>query len=454
MTFARFGLKRIDLLILLISSIMAFGIANLPFKSKPFGDITFHEEAKNLALYIKGNASFEAVVITKAPGPVFLYSLAYIFAPPDATDDQLWWYGVTLTSILIALSLLLIYRATSLLFSEKIGLLAVILAFIFPIHSYYSLGIVAEAPAFFATSLTCYGWALIKNKTRLSGWIWLVVGIWFLVLNRPNALLLPMLGILVTAYAFWGNKHFFELYGKRTLIAMSAIILLSFGTLEFAKAITKGKTDQDQAWYFYYVAHQGRFEFREEPTDFRFWENTIRPDSKDYQNWSKSGHELNQKAASTGISRNELYKEFLINDAIEHPFWFVRSFFMKCIYGNLYFVNSIQPEKFSLGPFKGENGYWTLMLLINFVNIAVIAGAVLFLFKQKNLINYWPLWATMVALLIFHGVTYMEPRYIFPSRAALYILSAAGLYRFRFIRKFIDWMSRFVFPERSVTTSS
>ncbi|MFD0778436.1 hypothetical protein ACFQZF_08110 [Flavobacterium myungsuense] len=194
------------------------------------------------------------------------------------------------------------------------------------------------------------------------------------------------------------------------------------------------------------MAHQGRFEFREEPTDFRFWDNDFRADSKDYQNWSKSSEYLSKVMEKTNRSYEEVYKEFLINDAIEHPFWFTRQFFVKCIYGHLYFINSISSEKFVMGPFKGSIGYWIFILIINSINLIIITGAFLFLIKQRNLIDYWIFWSIIIALLIFHGLIYMEPRYLFPSRVALYIMSAAGLYRLRWVKNIINRMAVYLFP--------
>ncbi len=90
-------------------------------------------------------------------------------------------------------------------------------------------------------------------------------------------------------------------------------------------------------------------------------------------------------------------------------------------------------------------GYWFVILLINSINILIIIGATLFLLKERNKINYWPFWGITVALLVFHGLTYMEPRYMFPARVALYIMSAAGLYKLPWIQRKIDIISRFVF---------
>lgn len=446
-----FSAKRINLLIVAVSLLMMVVVLNLPFKAKPFGDDTFHVEAKNMAHYIKGSVGSDKVTVTKAPGPVIFYTLPYLVAPSDATDNQLWVYAAVFTFIIVTISLLLVFRIGSNLFSKEVGLLAVLLFFVFPIHCYYSLGILAEIPAFFSLAVALYGWSvafLDPNKKR--GWILLVFGIWFLILNRPNTMLVLGLGLLIVGYSFFRNKEFFKAYGKKMTFSLCVVGLLGLGTLQLAKMITGTSSSEDQAGLLYYVAHQGRFQFREEPTDLRFWESDIRPDSKDYQNWGKSATELATVISETRKSRNQVYREFLINDALEHPFWFTRQFLVKCLYGHVYFINSVKPENFKLGPIHGAAAYWFVIVVINCVNILLIIGAFLFLFKKKNLINYWIFWAVIVALLIFHGLTYMEPRYMFPSRVALYLMSAAGLYNVGFVKRSVNFISKHIFPKKQL----
>jgi len=443
-----FSYKRIDLFIVLISSLLMFTVANLPFKVKPFGDITFHAEAKNLALYLKGNIDSQEVMISKAPGPVLFYTVSYLLAPSDATDQELWTYGVTFASIMITLSMLLIFRTAAAFFSKEIGVLSVLLFFVFPMHCYYSLGILGEAPAFFSLALALYGWSVAFYKPELKkGWIWLTVGLSFLILNRPNTLLLIVLGVAIVCYAWVRNKGFFTKYGKQLLLCFFCIGLIAFGILQISKAITGSKTEVDQQFYFYYVAHQGRFQFREEPTDFRYWESDVRSDSKDYQNWIASSRDLFAESKATGRSHNEVYKEFLVKDALQHPFLLMRQFVMKGIYGHLYYINSLRPEKFKMGPLQGAVGFYTFIFIINLLNILILIGTGIFIFKEKNLINYWVFWSVILSLLIFHGLTYMEPRYIFPTKAALYIMSAAGLYRLGFIRKYTDKFAGLFFKQ-------
>ena len=452
MDIKNFSTKRVNLLIILISSLMMIVVLNLPFKAKPFGDMTFHEEAKHLALYLKGDIGYDKVTITKAPGPVFFYTAPYLIAPSDATDNQLWVYAVVFTFIIITISLLLIFKIGSSLFSKEVGLLSVLLFFIFPIHCYYSLGILAEVPAFFSLTLALYGCSRIAKEAReTKSWLLLLLGLWFLILNRPNTMLLLLIGFLLVVYAFFKNKQFFKTYGKKLVLTFTCVGLMGYGTLQLAKMVTGTKSGYNQEGLLYFVAHQGRFQFREEPTDFRFWESDIRPDSKDYQNWGKSGEALGKIIEETKRSHSDVYREFLINDALEHPFLFTRQFFVKCFYGHMYFINSVKPKDFHLGPIHGVMGYWLVIFIINFINIIIILGAALFLVKEKSLINYWLFWGVLVALLIFHGLTYMEPRYMFPARVALYIMSAAGLYRLPWIQRKVNYLSGLVFTTKSVS---
>ena len=438
----KFKISKLNITIIIVSTMVMFVVLNMPFKAKPFGDITFHEEAKNMALFIKGEVPFKSVTITKAPGPIFFYTPIYLLVPKDATDNLFWKYAVVFTFIIIIICMILIFKIGSSFFNEQIGLLSVILFFLFPIHFYYSLGILAEVPAFFSMTILLFGWTIIhKNIKSTKGWIFFILGSTFLILNRPNTILFLPISGLVVFYSFFRNKAFYSKYGLKLLFSIFMIGIFSYSVLQVSKIITGSKSDKNQEELFYYVAHIGRFEFREEPLDFRFWESDIRPDSKDYQNWIKSTKELNSIVANTDKTYNEVYKNFLINDLIEHPLLFTRQFFVKCFYGHIYIINSVQPEKFNLFVFKGRVGYISFLLIVNIINILILIGVFIFLIKEKNKLKYWLFFSIIIALLIFHGIIYMEPRYLFPSRVALYLISAAGLYRISFIKKIITKIS-------------
>ena len=442
-----FSTKRINVFIVSVSTVLMLFVSTLPFKANKFGDMNFHIESKNVALFLKGKVDFDKVVITKAPGPILFYTPAYLLAPADATDDQLWLYAVIFLSIITTLGLLIIFRVGCLFFSKEVGLLAVLLFFIFPIHCYYSFGILAEIPAFFSLTLAIFGWTLaFKEPHEKRGWLVLNFGMWLLIMNRPNAMLLLGILFVVVVYSYFKNKSFFENYRKKLALTFLIVTALSVGGLQLAKRTTLNKSGENQETLFYFVAHQGRFQFREEPLDFRFWDNNNRSDSKDYQNWVKSREELATEMTKTNRSFNGVYSHFLVHDIITHPFWSTRQFFVKCLYGNLNIISKVHPDEFKLGPFRGAIGYWSFLFILNSINILVLMGVTLFLVKEKNLIKYWVFWGITLSLLVFHGLTYMEPRYIFPSKVALYLMGAAGLYRIHWIKKVINKISVYMFP--------
>jgi hypothetical protein len=442
-----FSTIRMDWTIVLISILLMVFVLNLPFKANRFGDITFHEESKNLALFIKGQVSAGQVIITRAPGPILFYTPAYLLAPVDATDDQLWVYGVVFTSIIVIISLLMIFRISTTFFSKEVGLLNILLFFCFPIHCYYSLGILAEMPAFFSLALAIYGWSIVfyePNKKR--GWLLLTLGIWLLILNRPNAVLILGVLFLVIGYSFFKNKQFYEKYGKNLGFTFLSVLILGIGTFQLVNTINGTKVNGSQESLFYSVALQGRFQFREEPTDLRFWESDNRPDSKDYQNWIQCGNELNASVSETKLSAKEVYKTFIINDMLAHPFWTTRQVLVRSFYGHINIISKVQPEQFKMGPVHGTFAFWIFILLINSINIFVLVGVSLFFIKEKNLIHFWIFWGIWIGLVIFHSIIYMEPRYIFPSKVALYCMSAAGLYHIGWIKKIVDTMAFYLFP--------
>jgi 4-amino-4-deoxy-L-arabinose transferase-like glycosyltransferase len=405
-------------------------------------------ESRNMALFLKGALPASQVTVTKAPGPVIFFTPAYLFAPNNATDQQLWYYGVAMTILLLNTSLLLLYRTAVTLFSRQIAIVAIFLLMLFPIHSYYAYAIIGEVPAFFSLSVALYGWSRVAVAARdRRGWICMVAGITLLVITRPNALLL--LGVTggVLAYSYFARRQFFLTYWKPLTITMIMVLVLGASILAAAKVISGPNRSDSQDNLLYYVAHQGRFQFRNEPMDFRFWESDIRPDSQDYRDWKSSHHELHLKMRAENLTYREAFKDFVIADALSHPWITLRQFAVKAVYGHVYIINSISPDQFSIGPFKGRLGYNLFLLVVNLVNILIMAGGIIFLFTEKNLLQYWLFWGVIAALLLFHGLTYMEPRYLFPSKAALCIISAAGLYKLRLVRQLSTNMTRFLYPK-------
>lgn len=437
---------RAYIIIAVISVLMMLVVLNLPIKAKPFGDFVFHEETKKVALFVKGDLPADQVTVTWAPGPILFFAVPYILAPSDASDDTFWTYGVTWTGIFITLAMLLIFRTATQFFGKSVATLSILLFFIFPTHYYYSLGISGEAPAFFAMALLLYGWSRSWNlPAEWKGWAIMGSGFLLLILNRPNVMLFFGFVALVLLYTWFRNRPFFDTYARPMIITFAAVFIAGFGILKAASNLAPG-AESPQEGLFYYVAHQGRFQFREEPTDFRYWDNLKRGDSKDYQNWVRSTDSLH-RVVDSGQKYTAVYRNFVINDVMEHPMYVVQQFFVKAFYGHVFNINSVDPATFSMGPLKGPWGFSVLITAINLVNIMLIAGLFLFVFRSSSHLPYWPFYTAILSLVVFHSLMYMEPRYLFPSKPALYVLAAAGLYRFAWVRRGTDLLTGYLMPK-------
>ena len=101
-------------------------------------------------------------------------------------------------------------------------------------------------------------------------------------------------------------------------------------TISFSIQSLPGNQNQElQDNYLFYVMHHGRFQYKTEYFDWRFWDETKRPDSKDYQNWKKSVIDLSNKAKKDSVLLTDIYKEWLIKDAINNPFNIVIQAFIR-----------------------------------------------------------------------------------------------------------------------------
>ena len=188
--------------------------------------------------------------------------------------------------------------------------------------------------------------------------------------------------------------------------------------------------------YGAYVLHLGRFQFRDEPWDWRFWESDIRGDSRDYIHWLESqqtlSDEINDKQ---GRPFHKVYNSWVVNDYLSHPLMTLRQFLVKTLYGNVFIVGSFRPKNFSLGPLKNKMGYFIFHFLVNAVNILLIIGFVGFIWKNRRcmLKDYWLITVLFLTFIGFYSLTYMEPRYLIPLRV-LYIITAADFW-WEFSRK-------------------
>ncbi|MGA2719899.1 MAG: hypothetical protein ABSF78_13125, partial [Candidatus Acidiferrales bacterium] len=62
--------------------------------------------------------------------------------------------------------------------------------------------------------------------------------------------------------------------------------------------------------------------------------------------------------------------------------------------------------------------------------LAPLFASFWFLVHERGLFaSYWPLWGPWLALLLFHSLTYAEPRYMLPAQPGLAVMAACVLAR-------------------------
>jgi hypothetical protein len=109
---------------------------------------------------------------------------------------------------------------------------------------------------------------------------------------------------------------------------------------------------------------------------------------------------------------------------IDHPLMMLKQFCVRILFGNTLQVSSINQERFALVGLPGKFVYWSLHISINIVNILFLLLSIRHVVTKGRFIEYWPLLMIVAALWIFHGIVYMEQRYLFPIRPIILFLAA------------------------------
>lgn len=415
---------------LLVFLIVSYAVvAMLPFAPSKYGDVVFHNEAKALAMAIKGAGPWGSVTFARAPAPVLYYAVPYLTIPSGSADHAYWLSGLMWAFMWMAISILIIRRAGELLGGPLIGKLAASLTLLSPFGVYYSYGILAEPPAYIGVVFFIYGFArwqsgdssssLFSDKNRL---IWL--GLSLFILSRPNAILILGLA-LIAAIAIrlskspGGRKEAKFIFAN--IVLASLIVIASF-------TIVTALPGSWQSGNLAHVVFQGRFQYRAEPWDWREWSKANRQGSLDHAAWVNELNEIKRLSDETGVPVSTLQREWVLRDVKEHPVLTIRTAAIRLLSLHIAVVNSQNPEAFKLGPLSGRITYAAFHILVNSVTFLILLASACFLFaERRRLAHYWPLWAPWVALLTFHSFTYAEPRYMFPCYPGLVIMAALGL---------------------------
>jgi hypothetical protein len=403
--------------------LVLFGVIALTsFRPAKFGDLDFHREAQALAGAIRGAGSLADFKIAKAPGPVFYYTIPYLLVRPGSSDNTYWTAAFLWTILWVSIALVLVRRAGEFLGGKLVGWLA--LAFILapPFIVYYSFGILSEPPAFIGAVLFGYGWARWRQtheRPVFSPSWWLTwSGLALLLLCRPNTLLILGVALLCGLVASRSKSTENRQFGL--FVATGVAVPVAFCLCAFLLIRTLGGGWQEGN--LAQVVLQGRFQFRSEPWDWRFWQASERVESRDYAAYADVRDRLRRETGSQAALSKRTW-EWIHADVLSHPLLSARMVGIRMLAQNVAWANS--RKDYSLNAKRQSLRSLAFHLLLNSIYIAVLLLALVFVFKEPGSpLGTWPLWSPWLALFIFHSLTYVEPRYLLPGRPGIAVLAA------------------------------
>jgi hypothetical protein len=360
------------------------------------------------------------------------YAVPYAVLSPGSSEDAYWVAGFSWTIAWMAVSLLLLRRAGSLVAGPLAGKLAALLSLLAPFGLYYSYGISAEPPAYMGGIFFVYGWARWKASganasIRAPGILPACFGLGAMVLARPNLALVLMLAIGLGVFWMFSSGSL----GRRRdaafailtgIVATGLAMIFAIGV----EALPKGRPNTSRL--LAHVAFHGSFQYRAEPWNWSFWRSETRKGSVDWADWSRELESLKEEAAASGQPLSDLQTQWIIRDFQQEPLTRLQIMAVRTLSLHFWLGSSTLPASFKLGPLVGPFGYWIFHAALNAANLVIIVAALWFIVSRgSRLWAEWPLWGSWLALLAFHVVIYSEPRYLIPSRPGVTVMAAVVL---------------------------
>jgi len=136
---------------------------------------------------------------------------------------------------------------------------------------------------------------------------------------------------------------------------------------------------------------QGRWQFRDEPWDWRYWQGRYREGSRDYAGFLATEDRIRADAAGSDARFADLEWEWIRNDVLSHPVLTLRMIAVRTLALNLVWANN-RPE-FSLSAARRNPKSVGFHLVLNLVYNAVLVLAVLYLLRDRRAVAWtWPFW--------------------------------------------------------------
>ena len=417
--------KKLDYFLLAFLTLMAtLAFYLLPIKPKKFGDMEYHDGAKAIVGLLGSTGEQTILYVKKGLITILYYVFPYLISEQIGGDFANYLAAISWNALFNFLAVLFLFLTLRNEFGRSAAWLGAILLFLFPIHIYYGMGVLAETPAFFVTSLLLYFWQRTKTgQVGLNHIFTLAILLALLFGIRINTILIfPILGLITLFYYLKKRQSDSFLPQFRNSLSLFLISSIMAGLLYFITNkidTNKGASKDD---LFYYSILQGRYEFREDNFNWIHW--TEKDESIDKINQWKKKAELDRICKATPEeSCPKIYLSWVLTDVFSHPLLTIKQYSIKFFHAQTFVVTSM---------FLGESpGWkvWLLHILINSINFLLVFLSIFYLYRhRKKILSHWPLWGIWLAFYGFVCIFHSEPRYFFPLRPFLIFMAVAMLH--------------------------
>lgn len=407
-------IKRISNYPVLITVISCTVFFFLPFKPKPFGDGEYHEGTINLIEFILNNFNGN-VRVDKGLFTLFYYLLPYSLVYYFKSSALFYVAGAIFNCLATCIAVKYIFKTFDIIgFAAKTKFFIIALLSLFPIHIYYSYGVLAEPAAFLIVALLVYFWVKIVYYKAFSSKNLFILALLTVALIgvRPNLLPFSILFILLIAFV--------DINLKSKIIYISTLLCCAFLLFSAEKAINN--TDGEfKKKIFRQQILWSRFELRDEPFNWLPQHGQDEFASDDYLNNLKKRAELDSIIETNNFDPTSYYLKYVLTDIVENPALTLRQYSLKFFQAQSFVITPLMKSK------KSSIIKFGIHIFINSINLTLILSSIIgiyLLYKSNQLVLLMPLlllWGwSILYILIFHS----EQRYMFPSRPVLIFLSA------------------------------
>jgi hypothetical protein len=379
----------------------------LPFKPKPFGDGEYHKGTLQLIDFIKHGFSGQ-VDVSKGLFTLIYYLVPYSILHFFQNDKILLLGGIIFNWCSISLGVHLLFKA----FKEqcievKIQVWIFLLMNLFPIHIYYSMGILSEAAAFMLVSAFVYylGKVYYQTENRRNIYVLLSVSLALFISVRPNFLPYALSFLLIIPFIKTAVKN---------KIVLAIAFILPLLLLYFIEK----KLDHTDAEFKKFQLVKGfvwsRYELRDEPFNWLPQHGMDKYASSDYKNNIKKRVELMQYCKEHQLDLQTYARNWMLNDIKTHPGLFVRQTCLKYFQSQTMVVTPLLKSKKSSVIKYGVHAYINLLNYI--LLLSVFYAVFLFVKRRKDFSIYLPLLLLYATAFITIFFIHSEQRYVFPTR--------------------------------------